>query len=58
MLNIEGCKNKNIYRHKNVCISVNLQGMYKLYLSLEANFHQVFRSYFKNFVIIKMKNAS
>ena len=48
----KGCKKKNVYRHKNGFNSVNFYITYMLHLSLEAEFYQVFRSYFKIFGIL------
>jgi hypothetical protein len=43
------CK-KTVYRHKNGYYSVNFTNTYMLHLSLEAEFYQIFRSYFKVFL--------
>ena len=46
----KGFKKKNVYRHKNGYYSVKFYITYMLHLSLEAEFCQIFRSYFKFFV--------
>ena len=43
----KGCKKKNVYRHKNGYYSVIFYSTCIIHLSLEAEFYQVFGSYFK-----------
>ena len=46
----KGCKKNNVYRHKIDHYSVNFYITYMSHLSLEVEFYQVFRSYFKMLV--------